>query len=234
MRLQLAKKNGLYYADVNDVRAPRVEECNAYSLFTDDWIPVLDAHRSDREVEGAWAVITRQVPVIKALRKLRDRTTHTSLPSLIEDEAFWPLLDPLAEREWEWCHPQSLIKRRSQWKKRRRRRSHGGTRRLGLPCDGRSRRLSNRNQNYGRPDLDSADGGSSRRCRDEWRECPSRSVDTRSASSITKSRQQSRKGQQRARHCGKRGRAADSTWILDFCVHRPRTSGDLARTPTEW
>ena len=51
MRLQLAKKNGLYYADVNDVRAPRVEERNVYSLFTDDWVPVLDAHRSDRKVE---------------------------------------------------------------------------------------------------------------------------------------------------------------------------------------
>ena len=101
MRLQLAKKNGLYYADVNDVRAPRMEECNTYSLFTDDWIPVLGAHRSDKEVEGAWAVISRQAPEIKALRKHRDRTTHTSLPTLLEDEAYQPLLDPLAEREFD-------------------------------------------------------------------------------------------------------------------------------------
>jgi len=36
MHLQLEKKNCLYYADVNDVRAPRVEECNVYNLFTDD------------------------------------------------------------------------------------------------------------------------------------------------------------------------------------------------------
>ena len=69
MRLQLAKKNGLYYADVNDVRAPRVWECNVYSLFTEDWIPVLDGQRSGKEVEEACAVIARQAPEIKAMTK---------------------------------------------------------------------------------------------------------------------------------------------------------------------
>ena len=46
-------------------------------------------------------MITRQTPEVKALQEHGDRTSHTSLPTLIEDEAFQPLLDPLAEREFD-------------------------------------------------------------------------------------------------------------------------------------
>ena len=36
-----------------------------YSLFTDEWIIMLDGHRSDEEVEEAWSVIERQTPEIR-------------------------------------------------------------------------------------------------------------------------------------------------------------------------
>ena len=38
MRLQLLKTHGLYYSDVRDVWAPRVDKQSMYSVFMEEWI----------------------------------------------------------------------------------------------------------------------------------------------------------------------------------------------------
>jgi hypothetical protein len=101
MRLHLVKTNGLYYADVNDVRAPRLEECAVYSMLTDDWIQVLDAGHGEKEVTDAWARIAKvvQSPSKTTKVKTRQPEERKRLPTLPENGAFDPLVDPIEGRD---------------------------------------------------------------------------------------------------------------------------------------
>ena len=56
--MQFVKHNGLYYADVNNVRSPRADKCSIYSMTKEDWVQVLDAERSLEEVTNAWETIS--------------------------------------------------------------------------------------------------------------------------------------------------------------------------------
>ena len=53
VRLQLIKNNGLYYANVNNVRAPRKDEHSMHSIVTEDCIHVLDIVSIDEDVTQA-------------------------------------------------------------------------------------------------------------------------------------------------------------------------------------
>ena len=75
MRLQLLKTTGLYYADVRDLRAPRVDEQSVYSMFTEDWIQVLDEERPEAETIQAWARVTGTQMVRPIARNMMTRGT---------------------------------------------------------------------------------------------------------------------------------------------------------------
>ena len=97
-RLQLLKTNGLYYFDVRDVRAPSVDEHSVYSMFTEDWIQVMDDERPEDRTILAWARVADTHMVRPIARRMMTRGTKASLqlPTVIEDEEFTPLVGPLS------------------------------------------------------------------------------------------------------------------------------------------
>ena len=99
MRLQLLKTNWLCYADARDVCVSRVDEKNIYSMFTEDWVQVLDAERIEEELTHVWLWIANtpvSEPNINKV-KIRGSMLLPQLPTLIRDEEFSPLLEPLAQ-----------------------------------------------------------------------------------------------------------------------------------------
>ena len=111
MRLQLLKNNGLYYADVRDVRAPRVDEQSVHSMFTDDWVQVMDAPHTDDAMAQAWSRVLGTQVIRPIARKVNTRSdaARTTLPTLIEDEEFTPLVDPLSQGDTEDDRAAHLI-----------------------------------------------------------------------------------------------------------------------------